>query len=186
MLIVRVLISIGIWSWVFGPLTLLFTAIFFPFGVLSFLFFGWITIIYVFNTAGWGFDTEDNSDPSSEARYLHSNLKDRLSNIHTSLPTGNDGTQTIKDIKHHTENTQESIHERTGMVKCPDQTLVKKLYRSETDKWISGICGGLGEYLNVSPAIIRIALVIITIITMPLGAIVYAACVFFVPRNPDR
>ncbi len=32
----------------------------------------------------------------------------------------------------------------------------KKLYLSQTDKKIGGVCGGLGEYLDVDPTIIRI------------------------------
>ena len=34
--------------------------------------------------------------------------------------------------------------------------MYKKLYRSETDKKIAGVCGGLAEYLNVDPTIIRL------------------------------
>lgn len=32
----------------------------------------------------------------------------------------------------------------------------KKLYLSQTDKKIGGVCGGIGEYLDVDPTIIRI------------------------------
>jgi phage shock protein C len=35
----------------------------------------------------------------------------------------------------------------------------KKLYRSTQDKQIAGICGGLGEYLNVDPTVMRILFV---------------------------
>lgn len=35
----------------------------------------------------------------------------------------------------------------------------KKLYRSTLDKKIAGICGGLGEYLNVDPTVMRILFV---------------------------
>ena len=31
----------------------------------------------------------------------------------------------------------------------------KKLYRSQENKIIAGICGGLGEYFNVDPVLIR-------------------------------
>lgn len=33
---------------------------------------------------------------------------------------------------------------------------MKKLYRSTTDKKIAGVCGGLAEYFNIDPTIIRI------------------------------
>lgn len=32
----------------------------------------------------------------------------------------------------------------------------KKLYRSRDNKMISGVCGGVGEFINVDPTIIRL------------------------------
>ena len=32
----------------------------------------------------------------------------------------------------------------------------KRLYKSETDKMLFGICGGLGEYFDISSTLIRI------------------------------
>lgn len=36
----------------------------------------------------------------------------------------------------------------------------KKLYLSDTDKKIAGVCGGLAEYFDIDSTIIRIALVL--------------------------
>lgn len=36
---------------------------------------------------------------------------------------------------------------------------MKKLYRSETDRKLAGVCGGLGEYFDIDPVIFRIAFV---------------------------
>ena len=36
----------------------------------------------------------------------------------------------------------------------------KKLYLSETNKKLGGVCGGIGEYLGIDPTIIRLAWVI--------------------------
>lgn len=33
---------------------------------------------------------------------------------------------------------------------------MKKLYRSKSNKMISGVCGGIGEYLGLDPTLIRI------------------------------
>jgi phage shock protein C len=33
---------------------------------------------------------------------------------------------------------------------------MKKLYRSTSNKMLGGVCGGIGEYLDVDPTIIRI------------------------------
>lgn len=32
----------------------------------------------------------------------------------------------------------------------------KRLYRSKTDRMIGGVCGGLAEYFNVDPVIVRL------------------------------
>lgn len=42
---------------------------------------------------------------------------------------------------------------------------MKRLYRSETNRRIAGVCGGIGEMLDVDPAIIRVATVVLTIAT---------------------
>jgi len=37
----------------------------------------------------------------------------------------------------------------------------KRLYRSQTNKVIAGVCGGLGEYFGVDPTILRIIFVVL-------------------------
>ncbi|MEW8973614.1 MAG: PspC domain-containing protein [Tissierellaceae bacterium] len=39
----------------------------------------------------------------------------------------------------------------------------KRLYRSTTNKMVAGVCGGIGEYFNVDPTIIRLAWVFLSI-----------------------
>lgn len=39
-----------------------------------------------------------------------------------------------------------------------------RLYRSETNKIIAGVCGGLGEYFNIDPTIIRILFILFTLL----------------------
>jgi phage shock protein C len=39
----------------------------------------------------------------------------------------------------------------------------KQLYRSEKNRVIAGVCGGLADYFNFDPVIIRIFLVLITL-----------------------
>lgn len=37
----------------------------------------------------------------------------------------------------------------------------KKLCKSRENRMISGVCGGIGEYLNIDPTIIRLAFVLL-------------------------
>lgn len=42
---------------------------------------------------------------------------------------------------------------------------MKKIYRSQTDKKIAGICGGLGEIFSIDPTVIRLGVVFIGLAT---------------------
>jgi phage shock protein C len=42
---------------------------------------------------------------------------------------------------------------------------MKKLYRSVKDRKIAGICGGIGEMMDVDPTMIRLVMIILTIAT---------------------
>ena len=39
----------------------------------------------------------------------------------------------------------------------------KKLYLSDTDKKLSGVCGGIGEYFDVDSTLVRLAWVILSL-----------------------
>jgi phage shock protein PspC (stress-responsive transcriptional regulator) len=39
----------------------------------------------------------------------------------------------------------------------------KKLLRSQTDRKIGGVCGGLAEYLNIDSTVVRVAMVLLTL-----------------------
>lgn len=60
----------------------------------------------------------------------------------------------------------------------------KKLYRSENNKMIAGVCGGIGEYFNVDPTLIRLAAVILSIPTAFFGGIViYIIAAIIIPSE---
>jgi len=48
----------------------------------------------------------------------------------------------------------------------------RRLYRSQTDKMIGGVCGGLADYFNLDPTLIR-ALFILMAFTPLHGIVVY-------------
>ena len=62
--------------------------------------------------------------------------------------------------------------------------MAKKLYRSRRSSMIAGICGGLGEYLNVDPTIMRLAAVLLAFAD-GIGLIAYIIAWIVVPRNPE-
>lgn len=63
----------------------------------------------------------------------------------------------------------------------------KKLYRSITDRKVAGVCGGLGEYFNIDPTLIRLAWVLLSIPTAFFGGfIAYIIAAAIIPENYDR
>ena len=61
----------------------------------------------------------------------------------------------------------------------------KKLYRSETNKVLLGLIGGLGEYLNVDPTVLRLAWVAIVVLSGVLpGILAYFIGALIVPHRP--
>jgi phage shock protein C len=62
---------------------------------------------------------------------------------------------------------------------------MKRLHRSYTDKKIAGICGGLGEYLEIDPTVVRLGAVFLSLATgiFP-GFIAYVIAWIIVPEAP--
>lgn len=59
----------------------------------------------------------------------------------------------------------------------------KKLYLSDTNKKIGGVCGGIGEYFNVDPTLIRLAWVIL-IFLWGAGILAYFVAWAVIPHRP--
>lgn len=59
----------------------------------------------------------------------------------------------------------------------------KKIHRSKTNRMITGICGGLAEYLNIDATIVRILLVVASFISGGLTALAYIVCYFIIPEE---
>jgi phage shock protein C len=61
----------------------------------------------------------------------------------------------------------------------------KRLYRSRDERMLAGVCGGLGEYLNTDPTIIRIVFIIVALIGFIGGGIIlYLALWLIIPEEP--
>lgn len=59
----------------------------------------------------------------------------------------------------------------------------KKLYRSQNNRMLAGVCGGLGEYLNLDPTVIRVVWALISLLGGT-GVLLYLICIFIIPENP--
>lgn len=62
---------------------------------------------------------------------------------------------------------------------------MNKLYRSSTDKVFAGVCGGLGDYLNIDSSVIRI-LWVLSVIFMGFGILLYIISAIVIPMEPSK
>lgn len=62
---------------------------------------------------------------------------------------------------------------------------MKRLYRSETNKVLAGVMGGIGEYANVDPVILRAGYVALCVFTAVIpGILTYFLLALIIPRKP--
>jgi phage shock protein C len=64
--------------------------------------------------------------------------------------------------------------------------VTKKLYLSNKDKKIFGVCGGLAQYFDVDSTVVRLIYVLFTLLSMGIGIIFYIIAALVIPRNPEK
>lgn len=60
----------------------------------------------------------------------------------------------------------------------------KKLYRSKTDKMVSGVCGGLAQYFNVDPTLIRLIFAVLILAGVGSPLLIYLIMAIVIPLEP--
>jgi len=60
----------------------------------------------------------------------------------------------------------------------------KKLYRSNDNRWLAGVCGGVAEYFDVDPTLIRVLFILFSFVVGG-GLIVYLILWLVIPLAPD-
>lgn len=62
----------------------------------------------------------------------------------------------------------------------------RRLYRSRDEKMVAGVCGGLAEYFDVDPTIVRVAYALLTLVSgvFP-GVVLYAVLAVVMPVEPQ-
>lgn len=59
---------------------------------------------------------------------------------------------------------------------------MKQIYRSRHNRMIAGVCGGLAEYFNIDPTIVRIAWVLLGLV-LGWGILLYIAALIIIPEQ---
>ena len=60
----------------------------------------------------------------------------------------------------------------------------KQLYRSINNRQLAGVCGGIAEYFDIDPTMVRLAWIVITVVTgvVP-GVLGYLIAAIVIPRD---
>lgn len=59
----------------------------------------------------------------------------------------------------------------------------KRLYKSNDNKMISGVCGGIAEYFNIDPTLVRLGWVLFSALGGS-GIIAYIIAAIIIPKRP--
>lgn len=58
----------------------------------------------------------------------------------------------------------------------------KRLYRSSVNYMLAGVCGGIVEYFNIDPTLIRLAWIILTCMNCGTGIVAYIIAAIVIPK----
>ncbi len=70
---------------------------------------------------------------------------------------------------------------RVGYVPQPR----RKLMRSRVDRKIAGVCGGMADYFDVDPTLVRVLWLIVTLFSCGLGLLAYIIAWIVMPEEPE-
>lgn len=69
---------------------------------------------------------------------------------------------------------------------CYNSYMTKRLYRSREHKVIAGVCGGIAEYFNIDPVIIRVIAVLLLLPGGLPGFVPYVVLWIIIPKHPGQ
>lgn len=61
----------------------------------------------------------------------------------------------------------------------------KKLQRSSTDCMLGGVCGGLANYFDFDPTLVRVAYVLLSVCTAFCGVLAYILLMIIMPKEQE-
>ncbi len=62
----------------------------------------------------------------------------------------------------------------------------KQLTRSTSNRMIAGVCGGMGEYSNIDPTVVRLFAVLLFFLTGPSVVLAYLIMALIIPEAPAQ
>lgn len=60
----------------------------------------------------------------------------------------------------------------------------KKLYRSDNNRMVAGVCGGIAEYFNIDPTVVRVIWAVVSCFA-GIGILAYIVCALIIPAKTN-
>jgi len=60
-----------------------------------------------------------------------------------------------------------------------------RIYRSNSERMLAGVAGGLATYFDIDPTIIRLTWALALLATGPIALLLYLICALVIPREPE-
>ncbi|QNN51496.1 PspC domain-containing protein [Nocardioides mesophilus] len=65
----------------------------------------------------------------------------------------------------------------------PPQPAPKRLVRSRDDRWVAGVCGGIGAYAGIDPNVVRLLAVLAALLSCGTAVIAYIVAWVLMPEQ---
>ncbi len=72
---------------------------------------------------------------------------------------------------------------QTRLIRNPKNMETRKLYRSQTDQVVAGVCGGLAEHFDIDPVIVRVVFILLAFFGGG-GVLIYLILWIALPKKP--
>lgn len=59
----------------------------------------------------------------------------------------------------------------------------KRIMRSRTNRMLCGVCGGIGEYLNMDPTLVRLIWALCSLASVGMGLLLYFVAAVVIPED---
>lgn len=66
---------------------------------------------------------------------------------------------------------------------APHDRSARRLTRSHDDVWLSGVCGGIGEYAGIDPNLVRLLVVVGALVSFGTLFVAYVAAWVLMPQQ---
>ena len=80
--------------------------------------------------------------------------------------------------------TQYQSYNDNGHTTMEGTTMNQRLYKSNREKMIDGVCGGVAEFFNIDPTLVRLAWILFCAMGGS-GILAYLVAAIIIPRSPE-